>query len=67
MNLEMKKNLSPRQSKILQLISEGKRDKEIANDLDLKVSTVKMHVGRLMAKLGAQSRAHAVYLQKYIS
>jgi DNA-binding CsgD family transcriptional regulator len=52
--------LSARELEILQLISEGLTNKEIANRLRLSVETVKSHVSSVHAKLRADSRAHAV-------
>lgn len=43
--------LTPREREILQLIAEGKSNKEIANLLDLSVYTVESHRANLMEKL----------------
>jgi DNA-binding NarL/FixJ family response regulator len=43
--------LSPRESEILQLVAEGKSNKEVANTLDLSVKTVETHRARIMEKL----------------
>ena len=52
--------LTPRQVQILQLIAEGLSNEQIANRLRLSAETVKSHVSAVHAKLGADSRAHAV-------
>jgi DNA-binding NarL/FixJ family response regulator len=51
---------TPRETQILQLISEGLVDREIGKALFLSEETVKSHVRHLLAKLHARSRAHAV-------
>ncbi|HEV3196287.1 MAG TPA: response regulator transcription factor, partial [Bryobacteraceae bacterium] len=43
--------LSPREREIVQLVSEGKSNKEIASALDITVKTVETHRARIMAKL----------------
>lgn len=50
-------DLTDRQRQILQLIAEGKQNKEIAGILYVSVRTVEFHRGRLMAKLGARTVA----------
>lgn len=49
--------LTSRQRQILQLIAEGKQNKEIAAILFVSVRTVEFHRGRLMTKLGARTVA----------
>lgn len=49
--------LTSRQRQILQLIAEGKQNKEIAGLLFVSVRTVEFHRGRLMARLGAHTVA----------
>lgn len=49
--------LTGRQRQILQLIAEGKQNKEIAEILCVSVKTVEFHRSSLMAKLGAHSVA----------
>ena len=49
--------LTSRQRQILQLIAEGKHNKEIAEILHISVKTVEFHRGRLMEKLGVHSVA----------
>lgn len=44
--------LTPREREILQLVAEGKSNKDIANILTLSVYTVETHRGNMMEKLG---------------
>jgi DNA-binding NarL/FixJ family response regulator len=44
--------LSPREAEVLQLIAEGKLNKQIAAELRLSIKTVEKHRQRLMNKLG---------------
>lgn len=53
-------NLTQRQSQVLQLLSEGRSNKDIARRLGLGVGTVKVHMSHLFATLGAHSRVEAV-------
>lgn len=50
-------DLTDRQRQILQLVGEGRQNKEIAGILHVSVKTVEFHRSRLMAKLGAHSIA----------
>ena len=54
--------LTPRQREILQLIAEGKANKEIAADLKLSVKTVEAHCAQLMDRLGIRDVAGLVRL-----
>jgi len=47
--------LTTREREVLQLIAEGKTNKEIANLLDLSVYTVDAHRGKIMEKLNMHS------------
>jgi len=57
-------SLTNQQSRILQLICDGKLNKQIAYDLSIAESTVKAHVTAIMRKLGVQSRTQAVLLAR---
>ncbi|WP_263419846.1 response regulator [Terriglobus albidus] len=50
-------DLTGRQRQILQLIAEGRQNKEIADTLYISVRTVEFHRARLMSRLGARSVA----------
>lgn len=52
--------LSTRETEVLRLVGEGKRDVEIAHELELSVSTVRSHLHNVHAKLEVASRAQAV-------
>ncbi|MCP4361270.1 MAG: response regulator transcription factor, partial [Chloroflexi bacterium] len=52
--------LSPRQAQILQQVAEGKPSTHIANELGISQRTVDEHLGHVLQKLGASSRAQAV-------
>lgn len=53
-------SLTPRQREILRMLSLGLENKQIARRLGIGVHTVKTHVSRVLAKLGATSRTEAV-------
>ncbi|MBU3626747.1 helix-turn-helix transcriptional regulator [Polynucleobacter sp. JS-Safj-400b-B2] len=53
-------SLSPRQSQLLELLIEGKSNKEISSELKIEPGTVKQHLFVLFRKLGVNSRAKAV-------
>jgi putative nucleotidyltransferase with HDIG domain len=52
--------LSTRESAVLRLLAEGKRNVDIAGELDLSVSTVRTHLHNVYAKLKVPDRAQAV-------
>ena len=54
--------LSPREIAVLRLIATGNANKEIACQLVIAEETVKSHVTKILAKLGANDRTHAVTL-----
>ena len=54
--------LTEREREVFLAIARGRSNTEIAGDLFLSESTVKTHVGRVLAKLGARDRVHAVIL-----
>jgi len=53
-------NLTPRESEVLKHVVQGKLNKQIASDLDISEKTVKVHRGRVMAKLEVRSVAELV-------
>ncbi len=57
-------SLTAQQARILELICEGKLNKQIAFDLGIAETTVKAHVTAIMRKLGVQSRTQAVLIAK---
>ena len=52
--------LSSRETEVLRLVADGKRDTDIAADLHLSVSTVRSHLHNVHAKLEVASRTQAV-------
>jgi DNA-binding NarL/FixJ family response regulator len=53
-------SLTDRELQVLQLIRDGNRNKQIADRLSIAEVTVNFHIKNLVAKLGANDRAHAV-------
>ncbi|MCX7790680.1 MAG: response regulator transcription factor [Chloroflexaceae bacterium] len=52
--------LTPRETEVLTLLSEGLPNKQIALRLQISEHTVKFHIASIFAKLGAASRTEAV-------
>ncbi|MER8035744.1 response regulator transcription factor [Streptomyces hydrogenans] len=55
-------SLTEREREILTVVGQGWTNTEIADRLHLAESTVKTHVGRILAKTGARDRVQAVIL-----
>ena len=51
--------LTPREAEVLRWVAEGKANAEIATILGLTAGTVKLHVERILAKLGVENRTMA--------
>ncbi|MCI5041453.1 MAG: response regulator transcription factor [Donghicola eburneus] len=60
--LQRLSSLTNQQARILNLICEGKLNKQIAYDLSIAETTVKAHVTAIMRKLGVHSRTQAVLI-----
>jgi len=56
------RSLSPRQLEVIQLVSLGRLNKQIASELVILEKTVKVHRARAMRKLGVKSVAELVRL-----
>lgn len=52
--------LSDRQVQVLTLVADGRTDAEISRRLGISTATGRKHVGNILQRLGARSRAHAV-------
>jgi len=57
---ELPEQLTPREREVLQMISGGLGNKEIAGRLSISEHTVKFHVASILGKLGASTRTEAV-------
>ena len=55
-------HLTPREREVLQLVANGRSNKEIARTLSITERTAKFHVTSLLNKLGAENRARAAAL-----
>ena len=62
--LERLAALTRQQARILQLLCEGRLNKQIAFDLSISEATVKAHVTAILRKLGVHSRTQAVLLAR---
>jgi DNA-binding CsgD family transcriptional regulator len=54
--------LTPRESEVLDLLVQGRTNRQIAKQLYISEKTVSVHVSNLLAKLGVRSRAEAAAL-----
>jgi DNA-binding NarL/FixJ family response regulator len=54
--------LTDREQTVFAQLAAGRSNREIATDLHLSEGTVKIHVGRILAKLGLRDRVQAVVL-----
>jgi DNA-binding NarL/FixJ family response regulator len=54
------KVMTPRQTEVLKLLAKGQSNKEIARNLGMLDSTVKVHVKAILQKLGVKNRTQAV-------
>jgi DNA-binding NarL/FixJ family response regulator len=56
--------LTPAERRVLQLVNEGRSDKEVAVELGVAVPTVKHHVHSILAKLGVSRRGQAAAIYR---
>jgi DNA-binding NarL/FixJ family response regulator len=54
--------LSPRELQVLQLVARGESNADIGRQLYVTEATVKTYMARLLTKLSARDRLHAVVL-----
>jgi DNA-binding NarL/FixJ family response regulator len=52
--------LTSQQLRVLDMICRGLQNKQIAYELDITVTTVKVHVTEILRKLGVRSRTNAI-------
>jgi LuxR family maltose regulon positive regulatory protein len=52
--------LSQRELEVLQLLAQGRSNREIARELMIAIDTVKRHINHIFSKLGVQNRVQAV-------
>lgn len=60
--IERLRSLTAQQARILELVCEGKLNKQIAYELDIAETTVKAHLTAILRKLQVQSRTQAVLI-----
>src|SRR5215471_9451262 len=53
-------DLTPRELEVLELIRDGNRNKQIADQLSISETTVNFHIKNIVDKLQAKDRTHAV-------
>ncbi|MBQ8460367.1 helix-turn-helix transcriptional regulator [bacterium] len=54
--------LSDKEVEIAKYIIQGKKNYEIAKEINLSVHTVKFYIHSIIKKLGARNRTHAAYI-----
>lgn len=59
-------SLSPRERQVMELVTTGMTNKEIADTLDLRVVTVKLYRGQVMEKMQAHSLADLVKMSERV-
>ena len=63
-NMIEKVGISKRELEILNLMSKGKSNQEICDELFISLSTVKTHVSNILIKLDAKRRTQAIEIAK---
>jgi FixJ family two-component response regulator len=58
--------LSPRELQVMRLVTDGKMNKQVANDLGISEITVKIHRGSAMRKMGARTLADLVRMAEAV-
>jgi two-component system, NarL family, nitrate/nitrite response regulator NarL len=57
--VDMLQKLTPRERQVLQRIVAGQSTEQMAREMNLAMSTLRSHIGRVLNKLGAHSRVQA--------
>lgn len=65
--VELLKTLTPQQFRVLQMVSTGLLNKQIAYELGVTEATVKTHMTAILRKLGVTNRTHAVLIAQHLS
>jgi DNA-binding NarL/FixJ family response regulator len=61
-NTKLLATVTPREQEVLVLVSRGRSNAEIAEELHMSAATAKTHVSRILTKLGARDRAQLVVI-----
>lgn len=59
--------LTPQQSRVLMLLSEGMPNKQIAHAMQVTEATIKAHVSAILHKLGVDNRTQAVIVARQLA
>lgn len=59
---ERVRELTPQQFRVLQMVSSGQLNKQIAYELNVSEATIKAHMTHILRKLGATNRTQAVLI-----
>ena len=54
--------MTPREREVLALVGTGLSNQDIANRMNIGITTVKTHVARLMERTGSPNRVHLALL-----
>ena len=58
-NKKLKNSLTQRELEVLKLLTDGKTNQEIANEIIISTNTAKAHVGNILTKLNVEDRVQA--------
>ena len=59
--------LTPRERSVLHVLRQGKSNKHIARELDMREATVKVHVRHIMRKLGVANRTQVALVAEHLT
>src|SRR5579863_1734890 len=60
--LQSPRSLAPREREVLDLLSKGRAYKQIADEMDISMGTIRTYIRRLYGKLNVNCRTEAVVL-----